>query len=205
MGSKCTPAMAYLDDLFLCNVRDTHGAPPREQWLAAAEATRIAMLVSYFCGYFLSVKKYDGCPSTLQKYLGIWCDSKMATFRIPKEKLDKVHARSRAALGERSISFVSLQSVVRQCMSMSVVVRPASLSTQAMFSTSLGIPAQISSAKWSNGFALSPPRTEGPGNGPATSRLDWSAAPRYTSSPGRGEVIYAAGGPFRAGRGFPRS
>ena len=127
--------LAYLDDSFLTNYVSTHGGPPRVQWLAAAEATSVAMLVSYFCGYFLSIKKCDLKPSTLQKYLGIWCDSETATFRVPQERLDKLHARIAHAFERGSISFSMLQSVAGQAMSMAVAVRPASLYTQAMFAT----------------------------------------------------------------------
>ena len=85
--------LAYLDDSFLTNYVSTHGGPPRVQWLAAAEATSVAMLVSYFCGYLLSITKCDLKPSTLQKYLGIWCASETATFRVPPV-LDQAAARS---------------------------------------------------------------------------------------------------------------
>lgn len=50
-------SLTNLDDSFLTNDVSTHGGSPRLQWLAAAEATCVAMLVSYFCGYFLCVKK----------------------------------------------------------------------------------------------------------------------------------------------------
>lgn len=61
------------------------------QWLAAAEATFVAMLVAFLCDAFLSIKKCDFKPTRLQKYLGIWCDSTTATFRVPQDKLGKLH------------------------------------------------------------------------------------------------------------------
>lgn len=134
LRSLSIPALAYLDDSFLCNFRLTHGRPPQEQWLAACHATYLAMLVAYFSGSFLSVHKCDMRPVKLLKYLGILCDSSTATFRIPREKLDKMHRRIHRALDARSISFVTLRSVTGQAASMSVAIPPASLFTQAMFS-----------------------------------------------------------------------
>lgn len=133
LRSKGIPALACLDDSLLCNFRATHGDLSRTQWLAAAEATYVAVLVSFFCGAFLSVKKCDMKPTRLQKYLGIWCDSSTATFRVPQDKLDKLHQRLQRALTDGSVSFETLRSVARQAMSMSVAIRPAALYTQAMF------------------------------------------------------------------------
>ena len=133
LRSKEIPALAYLDDSFLTNHVFTQGMSPRVQWLAACEATYVAMLVSFFCGCFLSIKKCDIKPSTLQKYLGMWCDSEKAVFRVPQERLDKMHRRLQAALDTSRISFNTLRSVAGQGMSMSVAIRPAALYTQAMF------------------------------------------------------------------------
>ncbi len=124
LRSKGVPALGYLDDSFLCNFLATHGMEPRVPWLAATHATSSAMLVS-FCGVFLSLMKCYITPHTLQKSLGIWCDSSTATFRIPQDKLD--------ALTSGSVSFETLRSVAGQAMSMSVAIRPASLYTQSMF------------------------------------------------------------------------
>lgn len=119
LRSKGKPALAYLDDWFLCNCR-------------AVEASHAAVLVSYFCGYFLPVKKCDWCPTTLQKYLGVKCGPMTAMFRVPQEKLDKMHHTLRLALPAGSKYFSSLQRVAGQCMSMSMSVRPA-LYTQGLF------------------------------------------------------------------------
>eukprot|EP00903_Cladosiphon_okamuranus_P006868 g6689.t1 len=131
--AKGIPALAYLDDSLSCNFRATHGMLPRTQWLAAAEATSVAMLVSFFYGQFLSLKKCDLKPQRLQKYLGIWCDSSTATLRVTQEKLDKMHGRLKKALTSGVISFETLRSVAGQAMSISVEIRPASLYTQAIF------------------------------------------------------------------------
>lgn len=45
--SKAILALAYLDDSWLGNFQSTHGQPEREQWLAVAEASHVAMLVSF--------------------------------------------------------------------------------------------------------------------------------------------------------------
>ena len=121
------PALAYLDDSFLANFRATHGKAAREQWLASGHATYLAMLVSFFCGAFLAIKKCELKPSQTLKYLGIWCDSSTATFRIPQEKLEKLHQRLEKALATNSIAFDTLRSVAGQAASMSVAIRPASL------------------------------------------------------------------------------
>lgn len=79
LRSKGIPTLADLDDSWLGNFPSTHGQPEREQWLAAAEAIHVAMLVSFSCGYFLSVKKCDLRPTRIQRYLGMLCDSKNTT------------------------------------------------------------------------------------------------------------------------------
>lgn len=127
------PALAYLDDSFLCNYAATYGGGDRAQWLAACQATHIAILVSFLCGFFLSAKKCDWRPTRIQKYLGILCDSETATFRVPQEKLDVVHTLLTGALESRTIYFRTLQRVAGKVMSMTVAIRPASLYTQAMF------------------------------------------------------------------------
>lgn len=76
------------------------GASAREQWLAAGEATHVAMLVSLFCGQFLSDKKCDLRPKHLQRFLGMMCDSSTATFRVPQDKLDKLQLLLRTAVDD---------------------------------------------------------------------------------------------------------
>lgn len=91
------------------------------------------MLVAFLCDAFLSIKKCDFKPTRLQKYLGIWCDSTTATFRVPQDKLGKLHPRLQEALSTNRVSFETLRSVAGQAMSMSVAIRPASLYSQAIF------------------------------------------------------------------------
>lgn len=105
------------------------------QWLAACEATHLAVLVAYSCGVFLSPKKCDLRPTRVQKYLGMLCDSETAKFRVPQQKLDVVHALLDQALVSRTITFRTLQRVAGKVMSMTVATRPAFLYTQAMFAT----------------------------------------------------------------------
>ena len=105
MRSKGLPALAHIDHAWLANVRSTHGQPARQQWLAAAEAIHVAMLVSWMCGYFLSPKKCDLRPTKVQRYLGILCDSDTATFRVPEDKMDTLQNLLRAALAAGELSF----------------------------------------------------------------------------------------------------
>ena len=131
--SKGAPSLAYLDDSWRSNFLATYGRPARDQWLAAGEATHVAMLTSLFCGQFLSLKKCELRPVTALQYLGIICDSETMTFRIPQEKLDKLHGLLRTALADGGVSYRTLQRVAGKCMSMTVAIRPASLWTHAMF------------------------------------------------------------------------
>lgn len=131
--SKGAPSLAYLDDSWRSNFVATQGLPARDQWLAAGEATHVAMLTSLFCGQILSLKKCELRPVTALQYLGIICDSATMTFRIPQEKLDKLHAILQAALAKGCVSYRTLQRVAGKCMSMTVAIRPASLWTHAMF------------------------------------------------------------------------
>lgn len=131
--SKGVPNLAYLDDTWRCNFLATHGLPARDQWLAAAEATYVAMLVSFLCGQFLSLKKCEIRPVPILQYLGIIGDSGTRTFRIPQDKLDKLHKLIRTALDDGGLAYRTLQRIAGKCMSMTVAIRPASLWTHAMF------------------------------------------------------------------------
>ena len=131
--SKGAPSLAYLDDSWRSNFLATYGRPARDQWLAAGEATHVAMLTSLFCGQFLSLKKCELRPVKALQYLGIICDSETMTFRIPQEKLDKLHGLLQTALADGGVSYRTLQRVAGKCMSMTVAIRPASLWTHAMF------------------------------------------------------------------------
>ena len=61
------------------------------------------------------------------------CDSDIATFWVPQDKLDTVQQLLREALATRHLSFRTLQRIAGKCMSMTVAFRPASLWTHAMF------------------------------------------------------------------------
>ena len=80
------------------------------------------MLVPHFCGYSLSVKKYDLKPSTLHKYLWHLVDSETATFRVPQKRVDKLHVRIAQALARGSIAFRTLHTMAGQAMDMVVRV-----------------------------------------------------------------------------------
>jgi len=82
------------------------------------------MLVSFAAGYFLSHTECGLKTSRVQRYLGIICDSDAATFRVPEDKLRKLHALIQAALDE---------TIAGKCIRISVAIRPASLWTQLMF------------------------------------------------------------------------
>lgn len=216
LRSKGIPALAYLDDSLLCNYRATHGKAPRVQWLAAAEATFVAMLVSFFCGAFLSIKKCDFKPTHLQKYLGIWCDSTTATFRVPQDKLDKLHQRLQGALEANTVSFETLRSVAGQAMSMSVAIRPASLYTQAMFAAVAALEKSgrhsMDLADHANADLLGEFRwwcriSTTSHEGPWQRARHFAAALRRgasdASSLAWGGVLHAPDGPFEAGGVFP--
>ena len=50
LRSNGIPALAYFDDSWVSNFQTSHGLAAREQWLAAGEATHVAMLVC-FCAF----------------------------------------------------------------------------------------------------------------------------------------------------------
>ena len=95
----------------------------------------MAMLVSLMYGCQLSVKKCDLRPTRIRQYLGILCDSDTATFRVPSDKLVKLHQRLTASLDEGWVSFRTLQRIAGKSMSVNVAVWPASLWTHTIFST----------------------------------------------------------------------
>ena len=69
---------------------------PPTGWLHASNGWRREGLhtwrcwVRFLCGQFLSATKCDFRPARLQQYLGMVCDSDIATFRLPQDNLDKL-------------------------------------------------------------------------------------------------------------------
>ena len=61
------------------------------------------------------------------------CDSDIATFWVPQDKLDTVQQLLREALAAGHLSFGTFHRIAGKCMSMTVAIRPASLWTHAMF------------------------------------------------------------------------
>ena len=61
------------------------------------------------------------------------CDSDTATFRVPRDKLEKLQQLLREALAAGHLSFRTLQRITGKCMSMAVTIRPALMWTHAMF------------------------------------------------------------------------
>ena len=215
LRSREIPALAYLDDALLSNFVATQGASRRAQWLAACEATHVGMLVAYFCGTFLSLKKCDLRPTTNQKYLGMWCDSDKAVFRIPQERLDKMHLALQRALDAQRVSFETLRSVAGQAMSMSVAIRPAALYTQAMFTMVAALEksgahdvdlALSSSAdvlgEFRHWLTITTTTHEGPWQRARHFRAELTFGASDASSLAWGGVVYAVG-EFRAGGVFP--
>ena len=133
LRSKGIPAVAYLDDSWLGNVNSTYRQSEREQWLAAAEAIHVDMLVSFVCGNFLSVKKSNLRTTRIQMYLIMLCDQETATFRVPADKLGNLPSLFCTALEEGWLSVRTLQRIAGKCMSLTMAIRLASLWTHAMF------------------------------------------------------------------------
>ena len=204
--SKGIPALAYLDDSWLSNHVATQGLPARHQWLAAGEATHVAMFVSFISGCFLSVKKGDVRPTRLEQYLGILCDLDTATFRVPPDKLDKLQQLVTVALDGEGTSFRTLQRIAGKFMSMTVAIRPASLWTRAMFSTLAALEK--------SGLSRIDLTSEARGDLASTSHEGpWQRARHFTaalteeasdaSSVEWGGFVMSFGNPFKAGGVFP--
>lgn len=133
LWSRGIPALACLDDSWLGNFRSPCGQPESDKWLAAAEATHVDMVAKFMCGNFSSVeKRCDLRPARFQQYLGMLCDSEIATFRVPKEELGKLQQLLPTTLAEGELSLRKLECIARKCMGLTVAVRPASLWTHAI-------------------------------------------------------------------------
>lgn len=210
------PALAYLDDSWQSNPVDTQGLPAREQWSAAGEATHRGMLVSFLCGHFLSLHKCDLRPTTEQLYLGILCDSRTASFRVPQDKLDKLHALIRAALDDGWLAFRTLQRIAGKCMSMTVAIRPASLWTHALFQAITALDksgvsgVDLSRDRYADlrgellhWLSIASTTHEGPWQRARHFKAALTGGASDASSVGWGGIVYAADGPFRAGAVFP--
>lgn len=218
LRSHGIPALAYLDDSWYSNFLSTHGLAARVQWLAAAEATHVAMLVSFMCGQFLSPSKCDLRPTTVQQYLGMLCDSGTATFRVPQDKLDKLQQLLSQALEAKEVSFRTLQRVAGKCMSMSVAIRPASLWTHDMFAASAALERSGDStvdlsrasnaglvAEFKQWLALTATSQEGPWQRARHFSASLTKGSSDASSVAWGGVVNTTSGPFPAGGVFPAS
>ena len=84
--SRGIPALADLCDSCMGKIQVTHGQSAPKQWLAAAEAIHVAMLVSFRCGYFLVGQEVRPETDTGngQRYLGKLYASDTTTFRAPR-------------------------------------------------------------------------------------------------------------------------
>ena len=132
LQSRGIPVLAYVDHAWYGNF-STFGRSDKVQWLSAAEALHVGMLVSYFCDYFLSDTKCDLKPSRIQRYLGILRDSSTTCFRIPDDKLRKLHTLISSELENGTIPVRVMEKIAGKCASMSVPIRPASARTHFMF------------------------------------------------------------------------
>ena len=68
LRSRGIPLLAYVDDAWYANISSTFGYSDETQWLSAEGAIHVRILVSYFCGYFLSDTKCDLKPSRIREY-----------------------------------------------------------------------------------------------------------------------------------------
>ena len=127
LRSRGIPVLAYIGDAWYDNFVSTFGRTGKGQWLSAAEALYVGILVSFFCGYFLSDTKCDLKPSRIHRYLGILCDSDTTSFRIAEDNLRKLHALITAALKDGTVTIRMMEKIAGKCVSMSVAIRPASL------------------------------------------------------------------------------
>lgn len=207
----------YLDDSWFGNFRSTYRQAERERWLAAAEAIHVAMLVSFSCGYFLSVKECDLRPTRIQWYLVMLCDSKTATFRVAEDKLENLQTLLRTVFEEVWLSFRALERIASKCMSLTVAIRPASLWTHAMFAVLSKLAksgaSRIDLARDSHAdllgefhqwMRITSTSHEGPWQRARPFATSLTGGATDASSIGWGGVFNASSGPFRAGGVFPQ-
>ena len=187
--------------IWLGNVNSTYGQSERDQWLAAAEAIHVAMLVSFLCGYFLSVKKCDLRPTRIQRYLGKLCDSETGTLRVPADKLWDLQYLLRTVLEVRRLSFWTLERIAGEWMSLTVDIH-ARLSCRLTPCLRCcrnsrrreraepiwrAIPIRYSWVSFSSGFVLRPLLTRDRGNGHGISQPPSTVGRRtHRSSGGEG-------------------
>ena len=88
----------------------------------------------------MDVRLFYFVPREVRPYFRPRCSDKLGThdadtasFRVPQDKMDTLHQLLHAALEARGISFSTSEHIAGKCMSMTVVTRPASLWTHAMF------------------------------------------------------------------------
>ncbi len=137
------------------------------------------------------------------------------SFRVPADKLAKLHQLIQAALADGLIHYGTLQRVAGKCMSMTVAIRPASLWTHAVVPVLAAMDKGGSSVvdlgcdskadmrgelqQW---LALTAPSREGPWQR-ARHLIVKMTGSSDASALGWGAVIDIMGSPYRAGGVFP--
>ena len=133
LRSQNITTSAWLDDFWVTNSRATRDLNPTGQKKAAREAVALALMIIYRCGYFMAFPKCSLNPTTDRVFLDVGCDTAQRRFYVPEDKLRKLEAILRDAIGSRSISFSQLEKLAGKCTSMSVAVPPTSLYTHHMY------------------------------------------------------------------------
>ena len=129
LRSRNIPTSAWLDNIWLSNVRVTRDLSLNGQHKAAREAVALALTGFYRCGYFMPFSTFSLEPITDLVSLGAGYDTAQRRFYMPEDQLLKV----RKTINRRSISSNQLDKLAGKCTSMSVVVPPASLYTHHVY------------------------------------------------------------------------
>lgn len=93
--------------LSLRDLRASHGRPAREQYLAA----QVAFLMSLLRGQLLLAIVSDLQPTMQQQYVRMVYDSDNATFRVAKEKLDKLKLELKEDVDGVELAFRTIQRI----------------------------------------------------------------------------------------------
>ena len=126
LRSRGIPTVTYIDDAWQCSPVAGRAKEPREQWLAAAEGLRLAVALSAYAGFCLSIAKCDLIPTLSLRYLGLICDSGQTVFRVPSDKLCGLRELILKVLSEGKVPLSTLGKIAGKCTPMKVAIRLAS-------------------------------------------------------------------------------
>jgi hypothetical protein len=121
------PILVWIDDMWIGAWQNREGKK------AAERSIYFVLMVLFHCGYFLGREKCLLEAVQVLVYLGIEVDSVKTSFRVPRDRLEKLWKDLREAMCQSMVSFRTLESLAGKFASMRIAVPAAALYSRAHY------------------------------------------------------------------------